>query len=191
MKPFPLCCVAALLSAAPVFSQAAVPAAKILDGQLAGLEKQFVPLVEAMPAGKLSFAPSNGEFKDVRTFAQQAAHVSAVIAMVSASILGEKSPLDTGKDGNGPSFKAKADAVKYVKDSFAYAHRAMASLTNENVFQQVPGPFGSPATRLSLANIAVWHSFDHYGQMVVYLRMNGIVPPASRQYSGPGSRQKV
>ena len=177
MRLLALLCLTALSSLAQITT---VPAAKILDGQLSGFEKQFVPLVEAMPPERFSFAPTQGEFQDVRTFSQQATHVAAVIVLVSASILGEKPALDTGKDGSGPALKTKAEVVKYVKDAMSYAHRAIGTLTNENVFQQVPGPFGGPATRLSLANIAVWHSFDHYGQMVVYLRMNGIVPPASR-----------
>ena len=184
MRLLPLACFTFALSAAAVFAAdaPAPPASKILDSQLASFEKQFVPLVEAMPAEKFSFAPTSGEFKGVRTFSKQASHVAAVIVLVSAAILGEKPPLDPGSDENGPaSLKTKDDVVKYVKDSFAYSHRAMASLTNQNVFQQVQGPFGSPASKLSLANIAVWHSFDHYGQMVVYLRMNGIIPPASRR----------
>jgi hypothetical protein len=183
MRLLPLACFALVLSAAAFAADApASPASKILDGQLTSVEKQFVPLVEAMPADKFSFAPTSGEFKGVRTFSKQASHVAAVIVLVSAAILGEKPPLDPGPDENGPaSLKTKDDVVKYVKDSFAYSHRAMASLTNQNVFQQVPGPFGSPASKLSLANIAVSHSFDHYGQMVVYLRMNGIIPPASRR----------
>ena len=185
MRLLPIICFTFVLSAAATFAAdaPAPPASKLLDGQLASFEKQFVPLVEAMPADKFSFAPTAGEFKDVRTFSKQASHVAAVIVMVSAAILGEKPPLDPGSDENGPaSLKTKDDVVKYVKDSFAYAHRAMASLTNQNVFQQVPGPFGGgTASKLTLANIAVSHSFDHYGQMVVYLRMNGIIPPASRR----------
>ncbi len=184
MRLLPFACFALVLSAAAAFAAdaPAPPASKILDSQLTTFEKQFVPLVEAMPADKFSFAPTTGEFKGVRTFSQQASHVAAVIVLVSAAILGEKPALDPGPDENGPaSLKTKDDVVKYVKDSFAYSHRAMASLTNQNVFQQVPGPFGSPASKLSLANIAVSHSFDHYGQMVVYLRMNGIIPPASRR----------
>ncbi len=160
-----------------------VPPSKILDQQLATLEREFVPLAEAMPADKYDFAPTNGEFKGVRTFGQQASHAAAVIYMVSASVLGEKNPSEPGKNENGPAhLKTKDDIVKYVKDAFAYGHKAMNSLTDQNLTGLVQSAFGdNKVSRLSMASIAVWHSFDHYGQMVVYARMNGIVPPASRQ----------
>ncbi len=88
-----------------------------------------------------------------------------------------------GKNENGAeSLKSKEEIVKYLKDSFTYAHKAMASLTNENYTAQVKSPFGEgQSTRAELAPIPVWHSFDHYGQAVVYARLNGIVPPASRK----------
>jgi hypothetical protein len=77
---------------------------------------------------------------------------------------------------------SKADIVKFLKDSYAYAHKAVNSITDQNMIQPVKGPFGDePATRLGMATIFAWHSFDHYGQMVEYLRMNGMVPPASRK----------
>lgn len=155
---------------------------KIFDQQISGVEHEFVPLVQAMPADKFGFAPTGGEFHGVRTFAQQSTHVAAVLYEVSAAILGEKNPTEMGKSENGPaSLKSKAEVEKYVKDAFAYAHRAMLSLNDQNLGGMVKSPFGNGETaRLSLAITAVSHCFDHYGQMVVYARMNGIVPPASR-----------
>jgi hypothetical protein len=84
---------------------------------------------------------------------------------------------------NGPdSVKSKADIIKFLKDSFAYAHKAAGTITDANVVEPIASPFGDgKTTRLGLATVFTWHSFDHYGQMVEYLRMNGIVPPASRQ----------
>ena len=136
-----------------------------------------------MPADKYNFAPTSGEFKGVRTFGQQASHVAAVIYMVSASVLGDKNPSEAGKGENGPaSLKTKDDVVKYLKDSIAYGHKAMASLTDRNLTEMVQSAFGdNKVPRVSMATVAVWHSFDHYGQMVVYARMKGIIPPASRQ----------
>lgn len=156
---------------------------KLFDGQIRSLEREFVPLVEAVPAEKMSFAPTAGEFKGVRTFAQQATHTAAVIYAVAAAALKEKNPTEMGADENGPaSIKTKEDVVKYVKDAFAYAHKAAQSLTAANQLEMVPSPFGSgQMPKLTAVNIAVWHSFDHYGQMVVYARMNGVVPPASRR----------
>lgn len=175
----------AVLTAAVSF--AAEPAqsvtSKVLDGQLKGVESELVPLVEAMPADKFDFAPSHGEFKGVRTFRQQATHVAAVIYAVSASVLGEPNPSQMGEDENGPaSIRSKDDVVKYLKDAFAYGHKAMSSITDRSATEMVKSAFGSrPAPRLSMATLATAHSFDHYGQMVVYARMNGIVPPASRR----------
>ena len=171
------------LSAATMFAAEAPSISKIFDGQLKDIEGELLPLVEAMPADKFNFAPTGGEFKNVRTFAQQATHAAAVVYAVSASVLGEKNPTDMGKSENGPAaLKTKDDVVKYVKDAFAYGHKAMASLTAQNLTGMVKSPFGDgESARVSMASIAVWHSFDHYGQMVIYARMNGVVPPASRR----------
>ncbi len=157
--------------------------AKTFDGDLSSAEKEIVSLAEAMPADKYNFAPSNGEFNGVRTFALQMRHIAAVNDEVAAAILGEKNPTDMGKSENGPDSLDNKDAiVQYLKDSFALAHRAISSITTENVLAPVKSPFGkNMTTRASLATILTWHSFDHYGQAVVYARMNGIVPPASRR----------
>lgn len=157
--------------------------ATVSDQTLASAEKEIVSLAEAMPEDKYSFAPTAGEFTGVRTFAQQMTHIASVNYEVSAAILGENNPVEMGKNENGAeSLKSKDDIVKYLKDSFALAHKAMASLTTENYMGRVKSPFGEgQATRAELATIPVWHSFDHYGQAVVYARLNGIIPPASRK----------
>ena len=156
---------------------------KIFDGQLSMVEHEVVTLAEAMPADKYDFAPTHGEFKGVRTFGQQVGHVAAVMYLVSASALGEKNPSEGGKGENGPaSLKTKDDYVNYLKAAIAYSHRAMQSLTSQNLTGMVKSAFGDgEVPRASMATAAVWHTFDHYGQMVVYARMNGIIPPASRQ----------
>ena len=153
----------------------------VLDGTVKTVESELVPAVEAMPEDKFGFAPTGGEFKGVRTFAQQAKHVAAVNYIVGAAILGEKSPVDTGGEKGPDSMTSKADIVKFLKDSFVYAHKAVASINEGNALGAIKNPFGEgPATRLGMGTVFAWHGFDHYGQMVVYLRMNAIVPPASR-----------
>jgi hypothetical protein len=156
---------------------------KIIDSSLAGVEREFVSLVEAMPDRTMDFAPTAGEFKGVRTFGQQAKHVAYVIFEVSAAALGEKNPSTTGPNENGPdTVRSKEQIARYVTDAFKYAHRAAQTLTAQNATEMVASPFGDgKMSKLGAVNIAIWHSFDHYGQMVVYARMNGIVPPASRQ----------
>ena len=151
----------------------------ILDSGIKSVEAEFVPAAEAMPEDKYGFAPTNGEFKGVRTFAQQVKHVAAVNYICASSILGEKPPVDLGGENGPDGMKSKADIVKFIKDSYVYAHKAAATVTAENATGEVQTPFGK-FTRMGMAILITAHSFDHYGQMAEYLRMNGIVPPASR-----------
>jgi uncharacterized damage-inducible protein DinB len=153
------------------------------DQQLKMIEGELMPLAEAMPADKYSFAPKQGEFKTVRTFGQQLGHIGAVIYICAASVLGEPVPAEAGKGESGPdSLHAKDDYIKYLKAAFAYGHKAMNSVTAKNMMEPIKSPFGGPDTpRVSMVTAPVWHTFDHYGQIVIYARMNGIVPPASRQ----------
>jgi predicted outer membrane protein len=155
--------------------------AQVMDRGVAGVEGEFVPAAGAMPEDKYSFAPTSGEFKGVRTFAQQVKHVAAVNYMVGAAILEEKPPVELGGENGPDSVKTKADIEKFIKDSFAYVHKAVASINEGNLLKPIKSPFGQgTTTRLGMGTLIVGHCFDHYGQMVEYLRMNGIVPPASR-----------
>ena len=155
---------------------------EIMDRAVKPVEGEFVSAADAMPEDKYSFAPTNGEFKGVRTFAQQVKHVAAVNYLVGAAILEEKPPVDTGGENGPDSMTSKADIMKFLKDSFAYLHKALASVNEKNQTAQFKNPFGEgKTTKLGFATVALWHPFDHYGQMVEYLRMNGIIPPASRR----------
>lgn len=156
-------------------------AGELLDHSVSNFEHEFIPACEAMPEDKFSFAPSNGEFKGVRTFAQQIKHVAAVNYELAAALLEQKPPVDIGDESGPASITTKADILKYVKDSFEYVHKAIATINDSNLTGTVKSPFGEGSvSRLGLASSISSHGFDHYGQMVVYLRMNGIVPPASR-----------
>ena len=178
------CGVAAIFStiAFAADAPAAPSIGKQLDGQIRSVEREVVSLAEAMPADKYNFAPTEGEFKGVRTFSQQMSHIAAIVYLVSSAAMGEKNPSDPGPDENGPAnIQGKDAVVKYLKDAFAYAHKAANSLTDANANELMPPPFGKNKTsRWYDVNVVVWHTFDHYGQAVVYARMNGIVPPASR-----------
>jgi hypothetical protein len=154
---------------------------QILDRVISNTEEEFVPAAEAMPEDKFGFAPTNGEFKGVRTFAQQVKHVAAVNYEVGAALLEEKPPVELNGEAGPASITSKADIVKYLKDSFAYVHKAVATINESNLTDTVRSPFGEgKVTRLGLATAISWHAYDHYGQMVEYLRMNGIIPPASK-----------
>ena len=180
---------ACFMAAAPALKAQAMPkptdekrtVTQVLDHTLSNIESEFVPAAEAMPEDKFSFAPTAGEFKGVRTFAQQVKHVAAVNYLIAGAILEEKPPADVGGESGPDSVTSKADIVKYLKDSFAYAHKADMSINEGNSVTTVKSPFGEGrVTRLGLATIIATHCMDHYGQMAVYLRMNSIVPPASR-----------
>jgi hypothetical protein len=162
--------------------QGAPEAGKIYDEQFSSLERELVPLAEAMPADKYDFAPTHGEFTGVRTFGLQAKHIAYIIYAVSAAILDQKNPSQTVAENGPADLTSKDQIVRYLKDAFAYGHKAMAGLTNANQLDMIASPFGEgKVARVSMASTAVWHSYDHYGQMVVYCRMNGVIPPASRR----------
>ncbi len=170
-----------LITASATFA-AESPLGQAFDKNLSGAESEFVSLAEAMPASAYNFAPTAGEFKGVRTFAQQVKHVAAVNYLIASAILGEKPPRDTGEEAGPASIATKEQIVPFLKDSFVYLHKAMLTLTAQNLTQMVQSPFGkkNQTPRSSLALEAAAHCFDHYGQMVVYARMSRIVPPASR-----------
>jgi uncharacterized damage-inducible protein DinB len=146
------------------------------------LQRAFLPLAMAMPEDKYDYAPTSGDFKGVRTFGQQVKHVAATNYIFASAITGEKPPVDVG-DGEGPeSMKSKAEILKYVTNSFYYVQKAVEKINDENVITPIKNPFGEgQATRLSMATLIIGHCNDHYGQLVEYLRLNGIVPPASQR----------
>jgi len=177
-------------SAAPQASASATPStpptvASAIDREITIVEKEIVDAAEAMPEDKFEFSPeklnlAGSDYKGVRTFGQQLKHVAASNYLIWSPITGEKAP-DTANEGKGPdNMKSKAEVIKFLKDSFAFGHKAVATLTASNLVEPITSSSGKPTTRLFLATFAAAHAFDHYGQVVEYLRMNGIVPPASR-----------
>ena len=158
--------------------------ASVMQMQLGIVEHEFVAAAKAMPEDKYNFAPTDGEYKGVRTFAQEVKHVATVNSAFFSAILGQAPPpgVSANEQMNGPDgIQTKDQIVKYLSDSFALGHKAMASLTAQNaVTKLAKPPISFLNTRLALASFSCTHAFDHYGQMVEYLRMNGIVPPASQ-----------
>ena len=170
--------IAGIAATLPAQQAPAVPAtlAASVNQQLSIAEHEVVSAAEAMPESKYSFAPTHGNFKGVRTFAAQVRHIAGTNYWLSGMITGAKVAGDEGDNKQA----SKAQLVQYLKDSFAAAHHAVDTLNDSNAFQAVPGAFGGHMNRLSLAVMMCAHPFDHYGQIVEYLRMNGIIPPASR-----------
>ena|SRR5258707_14722487 len=158
--------------------------ASVVDRQVSASEKQIVEAAEAMPEDKYNFSPESlniqgSNYKGVRTFALEVKHIATANYAFWTGLTGDKMP-ESIKGPNGPEeLKTKAEIVKFLKDSYALGHKAAATLTTDNVVEMVPFR-QNKAPRLYLATAAVTHANDHYGQMVEYLRMNGIVPPASR-----------
>ena len=176
-----LCFAGVALGQAKAREEAKTPG-DALNGALNIVEREFVSAADAMPEDKYSFAPTSGEFKGVRTFAQQVKHVAAANYIFGASVLEEKPPLDLGGENGPDAIKSKAEIMKFLNDSFAYLHKALSSVSEKNEIDPVARPMSeAKAPRLSLAAFSVVHPMDHYGQMVEYLRMNGIIPPASRR----------
>lgn len=158
--------------------------AQVYHNQLRNLEKEMVDAAEAMPDDKFDFKPDpkNGAFAESRTFKQQIGHVAANNFLFAAGLTGEKLEMTDKEREMGPaSLTDKASTVKYLKDSFAAAHKSLDTINKDNMLEAVELPGGNgKMTRMAIGNIFLWHGFDHYGQMALYLRMNNIVPPASR-----------
>lgn len=135
-------------------------------------------IVETMPADKFGFAPRDGAFTHARTFGVQARHIAFCLNEVAAAMLSE--PMIPHTDQEGPrEVRSKEDVVKYLEAAFAHAHAALGTLTNENLLEPIRDPYVESlrTTRLNAATIFLSHTWDHYGQMVVYLRMNHLAPP--------------
>jgi DinB superfamily len=171
-----------ILASSAVAQKQAPPEAKtisqVLEFWISDTERLVVPAAEAMPEAKYSFAPTNGEFQGVRTFAEQVKHLAAANYQLGAGALGEEPPAGTQNESAPPSVQTKAEIMEYLKGSFACLHRAAAAINEKNMNEPIAAKGGR--TRMWLLIDAVAHSSNHYGQMVEYLRMNGIVPPASR-----------
>jgi uncharacterized damage-inducible protein DinB len=148
--------------------------AQVYTKLLSQQQEDVVSAAEAMPADKYNFAPTSGTFQGVRTFGQQVSHVAAAQYYYFGSF-GIKTSVDSAAI---EKLTSKDDAVKALKDSYAFAHQAIETITAENAFEE----FGEHKnTRAGIAAMDLAHTNDHYGQIVVYLRMNGIIPPASRK----------
>ena len=155
--------------------------AESVSGTLQFAEGNFLGVAEAMPDNKYSFVPTAGKFDGVRSFAEQVKHVACAQFAFFNEFEGKTPPDDCEKGGHDTA-KTKPELIKYLKDSFDYSNRVLAKLTAQNALDRVEGRYAGPNTKLGIAVVAVWHITDHYGQIVEYLRMNGLVPPQTQKY---------
>lgn len=181
-----------LKGAVDVHQQDSENNAPVLDAQreksallilLKSVQTQIVSAAEAMPAVKYSFAPTEGEFKGVRTFGQQVKHLAATNHILAAAALGEEPPADAGDEQGPENIRTKSEILDYLNASFGHLGKAIDAIGDSSAMVKSSPISPLPAnktTRLALTVEALIHAFDHYGQMVEYLRMNGVVPPASR-----------
>ena len=148
------------------------------------MEKQFVPTAEAMPEAKFFWAPTIGAFQGVRNYAEQIVHVSDVNAALSEAILGRDISKDPDLTPPPDKGATRAAVLLYMHNALVLARKALLSIDEKNARLPLKHPLMDlMTTRLALAMVIVAHSFNHYGQMVEYLRMNNIVPPSSRNAS--------
>jgi DinB superfamily len=151
---------------------------QVVDFWVTNTEQRIVPAADAMPEAKYGFVPSNGEFSGVRTFRDQVKHLAAANYQLAAATLGVEPPAGTDHETAPDSVRTKAETMEYLRGSFSSLHRAASALSESNMDDPIPSK--GNRTRLLMLIDALVHSSNHYGQMVEYLRMNNIVPPASR-----------
>jgi DinB superfamily len=152
-------------------------------------EYQFRSAAEAMPEEKWNYRPAPGLFKnekpqfgpaEERTFAEQLKHVACSNFSFAALLDGTNAPENCDKGGSNPA-KTRVELLNYLRDSFTALNKSLGAITDKNMYD--PLERAGPNTRLGLGVVCIWHVADHYGQVVIYLRENGIVPPASRPNS--------
>lgn len=162
------------------FAQNPAGLAKVFDDQVSTIEREVLGLARKMPADKYNFAPATGTppagvFDGVRNFGTQVKHLATEMYSLSSAILNEKPPVDIGTTDDGPAnLTTKDQIIAYFEGAIAFSHKAMRSITAENALQ--PSSLGFVPTKAAAAAFMGLHTYDHYGQMVVYARLNGITP---------------
>ncbi len=163
-------------------SSEAQPPSEVYGGLLKNVSGEVIAAAEAMPAEKYDFAPTAGKFDGVRTFGAQVQHIAEANYFFFSGFGLSGAP----DDAKLKALKGKDELVQALKDSYAFAQKGIDTMTAQNAFMTV-GSGKMQMTRAGWASLCLFHSMDHYGQMVVYLRMNGIVPPASAKPPKGGS----
>lgn len=169
-----------LLSISYGQTQSLTPAVERLFNKI---ESDILSAAEAMPESKYNFTPEslgikNSQFKGVRTFGGQILHLATDNIFMWSAITGDSVRTDI-KDVNGPkTLHTKKEIIEYLKSSFAIGRKAIATVNNQNAMDEIDYMWRK-LPRLDLCFYALTHANEHYGQMVVYLRLCGITPPAT------------
>jgi uncharacterized damage-inducible protein DinB len=137
--------------------------------------RKLITMAEDFPEDKYDYKATPAE----RTFAENLLHVAGVNYYFTNAVRGEKPP--AGENPPRSQYKTKADVVAFVKKSFSDGAAAIEARGDRGMSEMVVDPYSNEKTRISdYACGFIEHSGEHYGQLVVYYRLNGIIPPESR-----------
>jgi uncharacterized damage-inducible protein DinB len=157
------------------------PLTSAIERQFNKIESDILSSAESMPESQYNFSPESLHIKGAsmqgtRTFAGQIMHLATDNILIWSAITGDSVRADI-EDVNGPkTIQTKKEIIEYLKDSFAIGRKAIATLNTGNAMDMIEFRWRKLA-RLDLAFYALTHANEHYGQMAVYLRMCGIIPP--------------
>ncbi|MGE5244289.1 MAG: DinB family protein [Betaproteobacteria bacterium] len=136
------------------------------------MKDRMVKISDAMPEEKFSFKPTPAQ----RSYGEQILHVAGANVMMMKMLGGKAAAPAINEKAT-----SKADILKAIADSYDYGTAVLNEQTDQSLLEAVPGPrFLGPSTRARLVWFTLGHAWDEYGNMTTYLRLNGIVPPASR-----------
>ncbi len=162
-----------LLAQAPATAPAAAPANALSAGQkmvYTIVKNNIIRAAEKMPEENYSFKP----VPEVKTFGQMIGHVADAQYAFCSAVLGEENP----KLNIEKTKTTKAELVQALKDAFAYADKAYDGMTDAQATQMIKF-FGQDLAKLTTLSFNTAHNDEHYGNLVTYLRIKGIIPPSS------------
>jgi uncharacterized damage-inducible protein DinB len=145
-----------------------------LRAHLTRLRGMLVSIVGAMPEDKYDFRPT----KDVRSFREMVVHLVSDTYSHSGYIMGRsRDESEKLAEENSKGMKTRAEYLKALERAYDYGDKMLAGITDQNAMDTVSAMRGVKTTRIEAALQAFEDQMDHYGNLVVYLRLNGIVPP--------------
>jgi DinB superfamily len=174
MRSSPIVAMLALAAPALLAAQGAQPVTQSLRSSWDGAKKNIVESADVMPEADYGFKPVDG----VRTFGQILGHLAGANYVICSAAKGEKPPHAENAFEKLPT---KAAIVKALGESMAYCDGAMGGLDDRKLGETIEMPFGmGKAARASAIVLNIGHLNEHYGNLVTYFRIKGIVPPSSR-----------
>jgi len=163
---------ACLLHAQPAAAPPSDPLSAGAKGTFGLAKNNILKSAEKMPEENYAFKPT----PDVRSYGQILGHIADAQYLFCSAALGETNPAP----GIEKSKTTKADLVKALNDAFAYCDKAYDGMTDAHAADMIKF-FGREQAKLSVLAFNNAHDFEHYGNLVTYLRLKGLVPPSSEQ----------